>query len=617
METHNLTNYGGKKMKKKFALLFPLLGSCLLAGCNLNIYDIIGSSQTTSHSDKQASDLSSIKQGRLMYGLAMNNDVIGGEIAAGYKLDYRTIGDVPYVSMNSLTTILGPENSTVSVNVKNDVYTYNIVTSSKVTYPMTIDSVNDTITFEDYDKYTTMVINYNQINGISTLAESAARGKMSYLKYSETNPTEYTAGKTTSFDLKSHSLDVIGYDKDVYIPFAVASDIFLENLGLPFAYNGDDFYVINSDMFLKPGTKDTFSTYGYDFYHGSLSKKGRSADYSLFNYNSLCFKIDYLYGFADKNIAPLDAYLSSSAVSKAHPSLKKNLKSSDNDTYQAALNELLFGVLGDGHTGVRPFSSVFGDGNNNIDSSAYSDRLLSLSRNATELSTIRKTHLGDTISAFSTYNKTAIIRFDSFVSNYMSDFSPSTISTYASLDSFAMFYTYMKKIESIDTIENVVIDLSLNGGGAADACIALLGFLTNDVKINSYCPLTGSKTTLHYSVDTNLDGKFDTKDVKSNYKFYVLTSNYSFSCANLFPTVCKENNLAKIIGEKSGGGACVVRSTTTADGVACQISGIARLSTKQADGSFKDNDDGIQPDYTLERAYFYDNKSLAAFVESK
>lgn len=605
-------------MKKKFVLLFPLLGSCLLAGCNLNIYDIIGSSQTTSHTEKQASDLSSIKQGKLLYGLQMNNDFIGGEIAAGYKLDYRTIGDVPYVSMNSLSTILGPENSKISVNVNNDIYTYNIVTPSNVTYPMTIDSVKDTISFDDYDKFTTMIINYNQVNGISTLAESGAKGKTSYLKYSATNPTEYTAGKATTFDLKGHSLDVIGYDKkDVYIPFAVASDLFLESLGMPFAYNGDDFYVVNSDMFLKPGTKDTFSTYGYDFYHGSLTKKSRSADYSLFNYNSLCFKIDYFYGFADKDVAPLDTYLSSSAVSKAHPSLKKNLKSSDNDTYQAAVNELFFGLLGDGHTGVKSFSSIFGDGNNNIDTNVYSDRFLTLSRNASELSAIRKSHLGDSISAFTTYSKTAIIRFDAFVSNYMSDFNPRTISNYVSLDSFAMFYTYMKKIESIDTIENVVIDLSLNGGGAADACIALLGFLTNDVKINSYCPLTGSKTTLHYSVDTNLDGNFNVKDVKTNYKFYVLTSNYSFSCANLFPTVCKENGLAKIIGEKSGGGACVVRSTTTADGIACQMSGISRLCTKQADGSFKDNDDGIQPDYTLERAYFYDNKSLATFVESK
>ena len=74
--------------------------------------------------------------------------------------------------------------------------------------------------------------------------------------------------------------------------------------------------------------------------------------------------------------------------------------------------------------------------------------------------------------------------------------------------------------------------------------------------------------------------------------------------------------VAKIIGETSGGGACVVFPTCTADGMPYQISGISRISTVDSAGVFTDVDAGVTPDYQLDSSYFYHDAKLASFVES-
>ncbi len=69
-----------------------------------------------------------------------------------------------------------------------------------------------------------------------------------------------------------------------------------------------------------------------------------------------------------------------------------------------------------------------------------------------------------------------------------------------------------------------------------------------------------------YDVDRNLDGKFDEKDkdVKINLNVGVLTSNYSFSCANMFPAMMKDYGVA-LIGQQSGGGSCCVLFNPSAE----------------------------------------------------
>lgn len=595
-------------MKKRQIIILSLLSSFLLSGCNLSIFDIVKGS--TGHKEAKADDLSSIQLGSLysFKSSDLNNDFIPNSLLGGNnKLSYRKIGDIPYITVSDAASLsLADDTKSVTVSVADDIYTYNVKGGLLTLNTITVDSTNDTITISDYDKFLSLVSGVSEINGISSLAEEMNP----YVSYDKNNPTEYIAGESVVFNLKDYALDVIAYDSEVYIPFAIASELFFEPMGLTFAYNGKDFYYVSSDGFTKTNS-DSLSTYAKDFYSGPLHQKGKSSDYAEFNYNVLCFNIDHFYGFRDKGRCPIDTYLSQN-----ERFLRSSLKSTNNAIYQNAINTLFYGVLGDGHTGVYDYSSIFGNGVNEVASSSFSDRYVTISRSGQELEALREAKLGRNPAGLSYYNKTAIIRFDSFESTYK-NFTSNTIRNYVESDSFAMFYSAFKQIQSHGNIENVVIDLSLNGGGAVDALLGILGFLTNSVSANLYNPLSKGKTTLYYAVDTNFDGKVNSSDLMSSYRFFVLTSTYSFSCANLFPSLCKEGKLATIIGEKSGGGACVVHPSVTADGMPFQMSGLSRLSVKQSDGSFLDIDDGVSPDYAFSRKSFYDERTLAAFVESK
>ena len=591
---------GGEGMKNNQKILMvSLLGVTLLSSCGLNIYDFVRGS--TSHKEAKSDDLSSLQEAK-MYGYkASGNDYVPYDVISG-SLTYRKIEDVPYITVADAISLLSFNNTTVEIS--GDVYSHSLPISLSSSIKIDVDSEADTITFSDYDLFCSEVVGSKKVNNISGLVEESN----SFVRYSADGCSYSSKGKTT-FDLLSYSLDVIAYDKDVYIHFAAANEIFIQPLGLNFIYNGRDFYIAESSAFTYSGS-DTLSTYGRKYYTGPLGIKGKSSNYALFNYNMLCFSIDHFYGFLDKGFSPIDEYLE-----KNYRSVKNGLKSTKNSTYEEAASILLYGILGDGHTGVYGYSSIFGDGKFDVSSSALSDRYISISRTGQELTSLRKMTLGASFSNVRYSSNTAIITFDEFDSAYKT-FTQATVFNYQNSDTFAFLYAAFRNIASRSNVKNVVFDLSLNGGGAVDGLIGSLGFLTNDVKINLYNPLTKSEAKLSYAVDANLDGKIDSSDVKSKYSFFVLTSPYTFSCANLFANVCKEQGLATIIGEKSGGGACVVRNSVTADGLTFQMSGDSRLSNTLLNGEFQDIDDGVSPDHSFSRTSFYSDSALAKFVEN-
>ncbi len=71
---------------------------------------------------------------------------------------------------------------------------------------------------------------------------------------------------------------------------------------------------------------------------------------------------------------------------------------------------------------------------------------------------------------------------------------------------------------------------------------------------------SGVTTELAVRVDSNGDGKYDEQDCFGQYfKFYIITSSYSFSCGNAFPFNAEKTGVASIYGTKSGGGECIVQ----------------------------------------------------------
>ena len=168
-----------------------------------------------------------------------------------------------------------------------------------------------------------------------------------------------------------------------------------------------------------------------------------------------------------------------------------------------------------------------------------------------------------------------------------------------------------------DGAENVVIDLSTNGGGNSGALCGIVGIINKGKCDFAMVDVVNrTRNTQKYGIDFNLDGEFDEKDVEELEKFTfnvgVLTSQYSFSCGNLLPSILKELG-CKILGQRSGGGSCSILYATTADGVSFYHSSFHCLSN----GSGDNVDTGVELDFEIQDpADFYNFATIAEYYNS-
>ena len=163
-------------------------------------------------------------------------------------------------------------------------------------------------------------------------------------------------------------------------------------------------------------------------------------------------------------------------------------------------------------------------------------------------------------------------------------------------------------------IENVVIDLSNNPGGAIDAAAFVIAWYLGEADLAYQDQSTGMLSASAYRADVNLDREFDERDTVSDKNLYCLISPNSFSCGNLVPACFKASQKVTLIGRKSGGGSCNVQFASTAWGSFFKMSGQRNLSTLK-NGSMYDIDQGIDPDYYLSKlTSFYDREKLAETI---
>ena len=216
---------------------------------------------------------------------------------------------------------------------------------------------------------------------------------------------------------------------------------------------------------------------------------------------------------------------------------------------------------------------------------------------------------------------TAYITFDSFDMDLGRDYyDPEvqrTLSGMIAADNIALIHYANERINREDSpIENVVIDLSHNSGGMADAAIFVISWALGPCRFSTVNPKSEAQYTVGYQADVNLDGRITAADALdlSRFKVYCLISEFSFSCGNLVPAAFKESGLVTLLGRKSGGGACVVQPAVAADGTVYQYSSRYRLSTVK-NGSYYSIDQGVEPDFVIsDPAHFYDRAWLTDYI---
>ena len=171
---------------------------------------------------------------------------------------------------------------------------------------------------------------------------------------------------------------------------------------------------------------------------------------------------------------------------------------------------------------------------------------------------------------------------------------------------------YVNKLLKTDSryanVENVVMDLSCNGGGALHSAAFAIAWMLGKCVLEFTNPITGAKWSETYLADVNFDGVYDgndanvadanKKDTVKDKNLFCIVSPCSFSCGNMVPAMLKASDRVTILGVVSGGGASCVQNASAADGTTFRMSSKYVMSV-QKNGSNYDIDKGVDPHYYI------------------
>lgn len=533
--------------------------------------------------------------------------------------------DIPYVLLNQgtleATIVTGKYETHYTVsNISSDSTSVTITNSGTDTKAV-FDLKKHTLTFDNYDLF------FKQAKAVNFDITNCEQ--IDYLKISD---SAEIAGQSIVLDWSSQDIGVIvGYDGDSYqllIPFQTYNDIFLSANNNPFIYNGAYLYYYD-----QLGSDENVRK---DFY--SVETKDRSTSLAEFCYNELCLNLDFNYGLKAihgiESFPDFDTYF-------AYNGLRDSLKSTKAEDFATAVKDICNFYFNDGHSAYKRNSYYLGPDSklpkakdSRMDNRYFKLRSYYSAKRDTQIgSGEEKTDEGVLPAPcyqVSKDGKTAIVRFDSFTDNGLkseglkaleSKFTDEQfIKEYVSkweddYDTIAMIHCINKKIQEDSNIENVVLDLSLNGGGAARSAVFIIAWMLGECTADIQNKITGAKSSITYQADVDFDGEFaQAGDTVFKKNLFCLISPVSFSCGNFLPAVLKASGFVTILGSTSGGGAAAVHSVSAADTTQFQISSKNVISV-DINGSSYDVDKGVEPHYYINKAEnFYNIEKISALV---
>ena len=359
---------------------------------------------------------------------------------------------------------------------------------------------------------------------------------------------------------------------------------------------------------------------------GFFNTKTRSQALTDFNYDLLRFQFDEFYGLkeelkAKQGYVDFDSFV-------AEKGLKEKFLSLDATVYDEALAEFTMKYIDDGHTsyGSRSiFSGVTEVSASALAKNYVGPRVTSLRERYSEYTTLRKEAVGEEEAQTGLFieGETAVLRFDMFA-HFFALIPPADASSRAmpidklfGISAPMAFLSAFDLIKEHGGIDNIVIDLTCNQGGAVLTIPFLAAFFTSDPTMLMRDVNMGVDREFHYAVDLNQNGIFGEKEDshEGDYNFFVLTSDFSFSCGSLLPSVA-HNCGVKIIGAQGGGGACPVGNYSDACGSNYNVSSPMQTLYRDAEGNLVNNDEGVPVDYPLAKDSWYDLVKLNQFVSN-
>ena len=408
-------------------------------------------------------------------------------------------------------------------------------------------------------------------------------------------------GRSIEINLSDYAIEMIFQDGIGYIPLQTLGDLILSpGFSLNTFFNGKAVFFATADYL--GNAYDGYTPLGEYYY--SAEPCERSETLAEYGYNELCLALDCLYGLKEiHDISSFDQLFRQLGYEQI-------LKSTDASVADEALAVLIDCYLDDLHSSFKSASWMSAAreqaGFLGTMSSKYTTHLM-------EYKETRNTILGE-VPFYDEVGNTTYITFDQFTSSsdgelyYSGDLPEDTIGMI--IKAHSMIY------REDSPSENVVIDLSCNGGGSVDAALFLISWVLGEAPFCVKDTFTGALSTATYQADTNLDREFDEQDVLGSKKIYCLISPISFSCGNLVPAVFKYAQRVTLIGRTSGGGSCIILPMSSAWGSVFSISSPSRMSFFK-NGSFYDIDQGVDPDiYLANIENFYHRDKLTAYINN-
>jgi hypothetical protein len=469
------------------------------------------------------------------------------------------------------------------------------ITKANGAYCM-IDFVVDVIYFDNFDLFCA-----SRSNSTSDIISNPYLDSKGNSIYFQTTNTKNIAGLPLYLDLAEKDIPLDVYEGKKYMTLQTFNDIFLVPYAVSCVYNGQDLY-------LAQGGKVDASVEAQYYSVGPVERSEALAEFTA---NEFCLAMETYYGLQDEHgvIVGFDLFL-------YYAGLWDKLTSKDASTSSAALFSLAFGALADGHTSLTLTSPYSGSKSLDQSQVEIAPSMRQFFTLETEMKTLRGQLMPDGVPAYQEIGNTAYITFDNFTlsTTRWQDYDEAAFQTADTLG--IIIYAHSMITRENSPIENVVLDLSCNTGGAADAAVYVVAWMLGYCDLSMTNPITNSFSTTTYKVDVNLDGVFDAKDTVADKNLYCITSPVSFSCGNLVPALLKESGKVTILGGTSGGGACAVNFLTLADGSAMTVSSPLHL-TVVSNGSYYTIDRGVEPHYFFgKQESYFERNSLTEFINN-
>ena len=517
------------------------------------------------------------------------------EITLYYK-DGQT--DIPYVDMDTVREVA----IDAQRYLKDDGYQLTMETDGKTVdfvrengSRASIDFGEGAIAWDDYNLFTTASYAQQQMDILSHTGldengepELFQRGDSSFVR----------RGESIGLYFEDFFIELLYEDGKGYMPLQTFSDLFLAYFYINLAYNGEAVFMIEAT-----DLGDMRETYY------SVEPRERSAELARFNYVETCLSLQFNYGLKDEHDIPsFGTLFELTGIDQA-------MQSTDALEANVALSDVINGYIDDLHSAFVFASPYAGD-------VAVEPNVQSLSANrlighAQRLSAAAREYFPDGMRFYQEIGNTAYISFNSFTADYDNDYYGALASGEPIADTIGIImYAHAQITRENSPIENVVLDLSLNTGGHADAAIYTIAWFLGECDLHLEDAVTGARSSTNYRVDVNGDRKFDENDSIAHLNRYCLVSPVSFSCGNLVPAVFKNSNQVTLLGRQTGGGACAVQPLASADGSIWQISSRLRLSTV-TNGSFYAVDQGVAPDVLIDKdESYYDREALTEYINN-